>query len=411
MNKNNKFSNCPICNSDEKKVLINLDCGNFDGSYLYETVKIISCEKCGHIYNDITEEEYSGLLNYYNEEYAPINISFGNEHGDRPGSCNSNTLVRYSQLAEQVEKFIDGKSKVLDVGCAGGGFLSYLQERGYCNLFGIDTTENYILEAGKNNNNLILKLGSAEDIPFENNFFDIIVIDQVLEHLVNPGKFFQEAARVLKKGGLIFIGLPDAGQYNEYYIFDFYWFLLREHLQHFDLHHLNKIAGNYGFELLEHSFNESPMMSNNMVLPNLNAVFKFTGNSKKLISDKNLPDLTPKIKNYIIQNKLTFETKLKYTEHLAKSGRPVYIWGISREFLYLYQNTNLKNCNIIVLLDTNLYKQSKCTFKGIKINDPSLIKNVLDENTVLIVTAFGHKNKIKQAAINLGFNGDMIINM
>ncbi len=408
MYKKNKLSNCAICNSNENEVLINLDCGNFDGSYLYETVKIISCKKCGHIYNYITEKEYSGLINYYNNEYALINLSSKDKCGDRPGSCNSNTFLRYSQLAKQIEKFTDHESKMLDVGCASGGFLSYLKERGYFNLFGIDTTENYIIEAGKNNN-LVLKLGSAENIPFENNFFDVIIIDQVLEHLVNPGKFFQEASKILKSGGLIFIGLPDASQYDKYYIFDFYWFLLREHLQHFDLHHLNEVAGNYGFELVEHNLNESPMMSNNMILPNLNAVYKYTGNSKKLIMNKNLSDLKFIIKNYIAQNKLIFETKLKKIENLAKSGKPLYIWGIGREFFYLYQTTNLKNCNIVALLDTNLYKQLECTFKGIKIKDPTLIKNIQNKDAVLMITAFGHIDKIKQDAIKLGFNESMII--
>lgn len=406
-----KFLNdCPVCNHNRSQMLLKLDCGNFDNSPLYETVRVKSCEKCGHIYNDLSKEEYTGLLKYYNEEYAPININSGDKEGDRPGSYNSYTMMRYSQLIAQIGKFIDYKSKILDVGCAGGGFLSFLQKRGYSNLFGIDFTEKYIMEAGKNSK-FILKPGSAEQIPFENKSFDIIIIDQVVEHLLNPRKFFQEAKRILKDKGLVFVGIPDSSKYNEYYIFDFYWFLLREHIQHFDLPHLTRLAESEGFELVEYTHNESPMMSNTMILPNLNAVFAYNGKAANDYfldkgSNKDLNTLIYRTSDYIKQENSTFGARSQRVELVAKSGRPVYIWGIGREFLFLYTNASLNNCKIITLLDSNLYKQSACTVSGMKINDVSMLQSVSARDAFLAITAFGHSGKIKQAAAKMGFNGE-----
>lgn len=45
-------------------------------------------------------------------------------------------------------------------------------------------------------------------IPFENNFFDIIVCNQVLEHVLNAEKAIQELSRVLKATGYAIITVP-----------------------------------------------------------------------------------------------------------------------------------------------------------------------------------------------------------
>lgn len=48
-------------------------------------------------------------------------------------------------------------------------------------------------------------IGDAENLPFEDNVFDVAIMDAVLEHIPDVGKAFSEVARVLKPQG-IFIG-------------------------------------------------------------------------------------------------------------------------------------------------------------------------------------------------------------
>jgi len=99
-----------------------------------------------------------------------------------------------------------------------GGFLDYLHVKGIKSLSGIDPTKKYVNYA-KQKGNYTIKLGSAESIPFEDNRFDLLVMDQVLEHLLEPRKAFQEAKRVLVDGGLFCIGVPDASRYDKTYFF------------------------------------------------------------------------------------------------------------------------------------------------------------------------------------------------
>jgi len=42
-----------------------------------------------------------------------------------------------------------------------------------------------------------------QNLPYENNSFDFVISDQVIEHLENPQKAIQESYRVLKKGGYV----------------------------------------------------------------------------------------------------------------------------------------------------------------------------------------------------------------
>jgi len=58
--------NCPICKSSHVKSILNLNCGRFDGSTLYQNTVVNTCNDCGHIYNKLNSEEVQGLIKYYN---------------------------------------------------------------------------------------------------------------------------------------------------------------------------------------------------------------------------------------------------------------------------------------------------------------------------------------------------------
>lgn len=51
-------------------------------------------------------------------------------------------------------------------------------------------------------------VGNVESIPLRDGVFDIVISQEVLEHVKNPGKAMSEIRRVLKKGGLAYIQLP-----------------------------------------------------------------------------------------------------------------------------------------------------------------------------------------------------------
>jgi SAM-dependent methyltransferase len=374
---------------------------------LYPNAIINTCNTCGHVYNQLSDQELQGLQKYYNEEYAPVNLAATDNAGDRPGSTSPFSTARYEQLYDLIIPFISAESRVLDVGCAMGGYLNYLYREGFRNLFGIDMTKKYV-EYASNQDKYTIRLGNAEWIPFNANFFDCLVIDQVMEHLIEPNKAFKEARRVLREGGFFCIAVPDASRYAKKYFFDFYWFIMREHIQHFDITHLEMLAEKEGFELITKSKNESPMMSENMILPNLNAIFKLSNNVRKRKATHNPFTLQRKIKKYIAGENKRLIYKRKIIEQLKQSQKSLYVWGIGREFLYLYEEAGLKHCNIEALIDVNPYKQVQATIDGKPVMGPSVLEKAA-RDSALLITAFAHQNAIRKALDNMVYRGNIIV--
>jgi SAM-dependent methyltransferase len=399
--------NCPICGSADVECILKLNCGKFDGSTLYQNAAINICNHCGHTYNELSAEEVQGLMKYYNEEYAPLNMASDDNTGDRPGSANQFSSARYFQLYELMKPFARKESYVLDVGCAMGGYLDYLHQQGFENLFGIDLTEKYVDHVntlGK----YTVKLGNAESIPFDGDYFDCLVIDQVMEHLVEPVNAFKEANRVLRKGGFLCISVPDGSRYDEKYFFDFYWFIMREHIQHFDMEHLKLLAAREGFELIDFKRNESVMMSEKMILPNLSLIFRSTGRKQNI----NIPGgcLNPgmEMKKYVANDLKRLERKKRIIDGLINSKRRVYAWGIGREFLYLYENAGLKECNLIGLIDANPIKWTDFLIDGRKISDSSILEEAKSDS-VLLITATAHTSQIQKKLLEIGYPGEVLI--
>ncbi len=98
--------------------------------------------------------------------------------------------------------------KVLDVGCAYGFMLQKFPTT--FEKFGVDISEFAIAEAKKRVSGATLKVGGAEDkFSFPENFFDIIVCNDVIEHLENPRVALGNMFKVLKTGGLLYLNTPN----------------------------------------------------------------------------------------------------------------------------------------------------------------------------------------------------------
>lgn len=379
---------CPICNSTNNKRCLSLNTGKIDYSNVYEEININICNDCEHVFNDISPEQMNKLIKYYNEEYAPANLDL--KVGDRPGSDDPFTKKRHEGLYKLLKPYLKKDSKILDVGCAMGGFLDFLNEKGYQKLYGIDIIQNYVDLARYN-----VQFGSVYSIPFKDKLFDVIVLDQVLEHLKDLKPAIQEIKRVLKPDGIVCVGVPDASMYEAIYFFDFYWLLMKEHIQHFDLEHLKLLFGNFGFEEIQHAKNGTPMMSELMILPNLNVIFRRISTNLKVNTTTHIQSQFRNLvyrKNEIIK--------------LVESKEPLYVWGIGREFHYLFEQCGLKDCNIISLVDDTKSKQGK-TVHGRIIMDSSILKEA-EPNSKLIITAYAHKKILEKKASEIGFKGEII---
>ena len=402
---NNLHPPCPVCSSSSSETILTLDCGTIDNSRLYPTVRLMACTECGHTFNDLASDEICGLGEYYNNEYAPANLESVVKEGDLPGSTGEYTHGRYAHLYDLLAPHLNNCAAVLDVGCAVGGFLDFLKQRGVSSLYGVDMTEAYVAKAREKN--YVIELGDAEKLPFADSLFDVLVIEQVMEHLLNPGRAFKEAARVLKAGGVLCIGVPDAARYAEFYYFDFYWLLMREHIQHFDIYALSRLASSHGFELIEFRQGALPIMGEKMVMPNLSATFRYTAHAETAAVERRTGKLSQSMKAYIATETARLDEKRMLFKEITESQRPVYAWGIGREFLYLYEAAGLKNCNLAGCIDMNPFKQRTVRLSG-KPVEPGCILEKAGQEGRLFITAIAHEEPIRRSAIQTGFKGEIV---
>lgn len=102
---------------------------------------------------------------------------------------------------------LEASDLVLDVGCGLGGTARYLSEHYKCHVTGIDLTEAYILagtkltEFANLSDRVALQYGSALDLPYEDERFDIVLTQHVQMNIVDKHRFYAEIARVLKPEG------------------------------------------------------------------------------------------------------------------------------------------------------------------------------------------------------------------
>ncbi len=103
--------------------------------------------------------------------------------------------------------------KILDVGC-GDGFLGKLiKEKFNSEVHGLDIS-NKALKTAKKNGIITKKFNlEGKKWPYKNNFFDVVIAGDIIEHLYDTEKFVQEAYRVLKKGGIFLVSTPNINCY------------------------------------------------------------------------------------------------------------------------------------------------------------------------------------------------------
>ena len=111
--------------------------------------------------------------------------------------------VSNAQILDQITKY----SRLLEVGCGHSSFIfsNIINKQ---NWYGIDILQ----KDSRGRNSIATKIGSVDNIPYNNNFFDYIVSNQSIEHWHEYSVSYKDAInelyRVLKPQGSMLINFP-----------------------------------------------------------------------------------------------------------------------------------------------------------------------------------------------------------
>ena len=102
---------------------------------------------------------------------------------------------------------------LLDAGCDDGNNAFVLSKKAR-RTWGIDINKKVIEVAQRTYPSISFSCSPVEATPFENEFFDLIVMNDVLEHVREESAALNEMFRILKNGGQLIISTPHKGMFS-----------------------------------------------------------------------------------------------------------------------------------------------------------------------------------------------------
>jgi SAM-dependent methyltransferase len=95
-------------------------------------------------------------------------------------------------------------ARILDVGCGIGTYVRKLQDLSE-HVYGIDVDPTRVRRADTSG----LSVATSERLPFADNAFDVVLLNEVIEHVRDDAATLREACRVTRPGGHVAVYAPN----------------------------------------------------------------------------------------------------------------------------------------------------------------------------------------------------------
>ncbi len=242
------FLICPICKNNKFKLGIDI----FDDRYGEPNqYKLSSCLKCNHIstFPRLKEEELSNLYSkYYPRKDTDISeIVRNSQKVKRKISAFKRWLQGVNNQGQYLTKPND---KILDIGCGDCQSLIEAKLLG-ATVYGVDPDVN--IKNISRRLSINVHIGSITEDIFPGVKFNLIILNQVLEHIPDPNKLIKILSKKLSSNGKIFISSPNV---NSFYrkLFNKKWinWHIPYHLNHFNKENLKKMFKSNNLKILSY---------------------------------------------------------------------------------------------------------------------------------------------------------------
>ena len=246
------LQSCPVCSSLLTKHF--LVCK--DHTVSQQEFQIVRCESCGFKFTSPRPNETESHDYYQSDAYISHSDTRKGLINQVYGLVRNYTLRQKLNLVNSLVEKIEGKkgefgewwfgNRLLDIGCGTGHFLSLCQKAGW-DTKGIEPDPHARKQAIDNS-----KSETKGDFltAYENEYFSVITMWHVLEHIHRLEETLQKINRNLTDNGRLVIAVPncdswDARHYGEHWAaYD-----VPRHLYHFSPKTLAKLLAKYGFEV------------------------------------------------------------------------------------------------------------------------------------------------------------------
>ncbi len=254
---------CVTCGSHKRHLITHIRSDTFEGkSKIYHLIK---CKICGLGYIE-PQPSWDSIKKLYADTryYDEVGTNGFNEDGTIKFPSHKSRLYRY--ILDRIDLHLhSSKPRILDIGCGWGHFLKMVKDRGW-EAWGVELSKascDYI----RNRLGISAFNGVLKETSFDTEYFDAVVMEDVLEHMSDPFETIIEVRRILHPNGLIIIKTPNAASLiiRLDLLYQNLIFNARpgkniflHHLFYFTKDSLRKSVENHGFKHLDTIFFQEP---------------------------------------------------------------------------------------------------------------------------------------------------------
>mgnify|MGYP001177361186 CR=1 FL=1 len=162
----------------------------------------VSCNGCGFVFTNPQLDEDENKAFY---ELLYRAFFHGSDDSKDISSYIKNQLIKGEKIYKNLENYGLWKNKdlkIFDIGCSAGGILKFFKERGFQNLHGIEPHKK-LSKYAQTELRLNVKQGFIEDIEIDK--YDLIIMRDVLEHLLDPNKGLKIVKELCHKDTVLYI--------------------------------------------------------------------------------------------------------------------------------------------------------------------------------------------------------------
>ena len=120
---------------------------------------------------------------------------------------------RFEWVVRNFFKNVHNK-KILEIGCGEGGLLEMLRQSNH--VWGVDISESGVHKTLDKGIFCHHADASNETLPFDSEFFDVVITLETIEHVENPHRMLWEVKRILKEKGILLISIPGEKVYHPF---------------------------------------------------------------------------------------------------------------------------------------------------------------------------------------------------
>ena len=341
----NPIRPCHVCGATDRTLLYRQKFSGLSSGTFLHNYDVMACVTCGFCFADNLPQAEA-----FDRYYAEMSKW---EFQENSGQASEMDTQRFESVARFVAGFTENhQARVLDIGCSTGGLLRAFKQQGFTQLLGLDPSPQ-CAKLARQNHDIDVFTGPVSTLTQLPRDCGVVSLSGVLEHLYDPNTVMLNISQRLTDGGILYICVPDAGQFAACMDAPYQQFSI-EHILYFTAGSLSNLLTACGFEPIQIRTVTYPY-SLRYQYPVVEAVFRKAVPAPWRRDETGIHGL----QSYIGKS-AAWELKIaRQIGELVDRHEQLLVWGVGTNTQRLMATTRLGEANIVAFVDSNPHYHGK----------------------------------------------------